>query len=119
MEQTLGVTGPQRMVIRIVGRFPGITAGQLAKILHVHPSTLTGILKRLERQNIVARRLDPRDQRRVLLGLSPKGRRFDVETEGTIEAVLQRALTGVSARQVRSTAEILRRITVCLGQISA
>ena len=49
MAATLGVTGPQRLVIRIVGRFPGISAGRLASILHLHPSTLTGILRRLER----------------------------------------------------------------------
>src|SRR5580704_311880 len=48
MERRLGVTGPQRMVIRIVGRFPGISAGELASVLHVHPSTLTGVLRRLE-----------------------------------------------------------------------
>ena len=35
MQSSLGVTGPQRLVIRIVGRFPGLTAGQLAEILHV------------------------------------------------------------------------------------
>src|SRR5438132_8459125 len=37
-----------RLVMRIVGRFPGIAAGRVAQILHVHPSTLTGILKRSE-----------------------------------------------------------------------
>jgi hypothetical protein len=39
-ETELGVTGPQRLVLRIVGRFPGIPAGHLAQLLHVHPSTL-------------------------------------------------------------------------------
>ena len=38
MEATLGVTGLQRMVLRLVGRFPGISAGHLARILHVHVS---------------------------------------------------------------------------------
>jgi len=27
--------------VRIVGRFPGIAAGRVSEILHVHPSTLT------------------------------------------------------------------------------
>src|SRR6185436_8768825 len=61
MEATHGVTGPQRLVVRIVGRFPGIAAGRIAEILHVHPSTLTGILKRLEQRQILTRRSDPRD----------------------------------------------------------
>src|SRR2546430_1703441 len=52
MEGTLGVTGPQRVVIRMVGQFPSISAGDVAALLHIHPSTLTGVLKRL-----VARRI--------------------------------------------------------------
>jgi DNA-binding MarR family transcriptional regulator len=68
MDVRLGVTGPQRLVVRIVGRFPGIPAGRLAQILHVHPSTLTGVLKRLERRGFIERRPDPRDARRASLG---------------------------------------------------
>src|SRR5688572_10921067 len=49
MLQTHGITGPQRLVLRVVGRYPGIAAGELANVLHVHPSTLTGVLKRLEK----------------------------------------------------------------------
>ena len=44
MERHLGITGPQRLVLRIVGRFPGISAGEVASIMEVHPSTLTGVL---------------------------------------------------------------------------
>src|SRR5919108_5083730 len=58
MESQHGITGPQRLVVRIVGRFPGIAAGRVAEILHVHPSTLTGILKRLEQRGILQRRSD-------------------------------------------------------------
>src|SRR6185369_8261571 len=39
MEQKFGVTGPQRLVIRIVGQFPRASAGEIARILQIHPST--------------------------------------------------------------------------------
>src|SRR6185503_5031233 len=55
MESTLGVTGPQRLVIRMVGRFPGLAAGDLASLLHVDPSSLTGILERLGQSGFLAR----------------------------------------------------------------
>jgi len=32
MESRFGITGPQRLVVRIVGRFPGISAGALADV---------------------------------------------------------------------------------------
>lgn len=110
MESTIGVTGPQRLVLRIVGRFPGISAGDLARLLHVHPSTLTGILARLEQHGSIRRRADPRDRRRSLLGLTDRGRHFDVATEGTIEAAVSRALAEISPGKVQAARDVLLAI---------
>ncbi|MGH9409800.1 MAG: MarR family winged helix-turn-helix transcriptional regulator, partial [Vicinamibacterales bacterium] len=49
----IGITGPQRLVLRIVGLSPGVSAGALAATLHVHPSTLTGVVQRLEAQRLL------------------------------------------------------------------
>lgn len=118
MESALGVTGPQRLVIRIAGRFPGIPAGQLAGILHVHPSTLTGILKRLERRHLITRRLDPRDKRRALLGLTPEGRQRDVEIHGTIEAAVRAVFDRVPESKIRDAAEVLDSFARSLDRTS-
>ncbi|HZX94764.1 MAG TPA: MarR family transcriptional regulator [Myxococcales bacterium] len=93
METSFGVTGPQRLVLRIVGRFPGIAAGRVAEILHVHPSTLTGILKRLETRGMLQRKADPRDARRALFSLTAKGRKLDTVRTGTVEQAVRRVLT--------------------------
>jgi MarR family transcriptional regulator, organic hydroperoxide resistance regulator len=122
METELGVTGPQRLVIRVVGRFPGTSAGQLAEVLHLHPSTLTGILKRLELQGLLARRLDSKDRRRVLLGLTKRGRRLNVDSEGTFEAAVRVALSELPEQKVRNAAEVLVRIGASLerrGSVSS
>jgi DNA-binding MarR family transcriptional regulator len=92
MKATYGITGPQRLVIRFVGRSPGISAGALAEILHIHPSTLTGILRRLEPRGVVQRRHDPKDARRALLGLTARGRHVDSLRTGTIEQAVSRVL---------------------------
>jgi DNA-binding MarR family transcriptional regulator len=107
MDVRLGVTGPQRLVLRIVGRFPGIPAGRLAQILHVHPSTLTGVLKRLEGRGFIERRPDPRDARRASLGLTARGRRLDVAT-GTVEGAVDRALHVAGSQQVRAAGHVLK-----------
>lgn len=114
METTLGVTGPQRMVVRIVGRFPGMSAGRLAGILHIHPSSVTGILKRLDRKGLITRRPDPRDGRRAFLGLTEKGRKIDVRSEGTVEAAIVTALASLDRKTVQSVREALVRISTVL-----
>ena len=54
MEKAIGVTAPQRLVLRFLGRFPGVTAGQLARALHVDPGTLSASVRRLEARGLVA-----------------------------------------------------------------
>src|SRR2546430_17573809 len=85
MESNFGMTGPQRLVMRIVGRFPGIAAGRVAEILHVHPSTLTGILKRLESPGLLQRRTDPRDPRRPPFIATPQRPERGTAPAGTPE----------------------------------
>jgi MarR family transcriptional regulator, organic hydroperoxide resistance regulator len=110
MESGRGITGPQRLVVRIVGRFPGIPAGKVSDILHLHPSTLTGILKRLADRGLVERRSDPRDARRALLHLTARGRTVDEQRSGTVEASVRRALGRLKPRSVRAAREVLEAL---------
>ncbi len=115
MEATLGMTGPQRLVLRLVGRFPGITAGTLAQILHVHPSTLTGVLKRLEKRGLLERRSDPLDGRKALFALTEAGKAMDVPATGTVEAAVQRALSRMSRARILNTQDVLTALAEELG----
>ena len=111
MAKELGLTGPQRLVLRIVGRFPGIPAGELASLLSLHPSTLTGILHRLERGGWLTRRSDPRDGRRILLGLSARGRALDRDDPHTIEAALGRVSDELGREAIDAAGEVLRALS--------
>jgi DNA-binding MarR family transcriptional regulator len=111
LEATVGVTGPQRLVVRLVGRFPASSAGEISELLHLHPSTLTGILKRLERAGLVERRPDPADGRRVQLFLTPRGRTIDAVRGGTVEAGVRRALSRLSPRVIASAREVLEALS--------
>ena len=110
MAATLGITGPQRLVIRIIGRFPSIHAAQLAHILHLHPSSLTPVLKRLERRRLVRRWPDERDRRRWLLGLTHWGRALNQEAPGTIEAAVHRMLKITTGHEVDVTRAVLGKL---------
>lgn len=115
MEATLGLTGPQRLVLRLVGRFPGIPAGRLAQIMHVHPSTLTGVLKRLEKRGLLERKSDPLDGRKALFALTEAGRTLDVPATGTVEAAVQRVLSRMSHARIIGTQEVLTALAEELG----
>jgi DNA-binding MarR family transcriptional regulator len=108
MRAELGVTGPQRLVIRFVGRRPRISAGELARLLHAHPSTLTGVLRRLERNRAIARKEDPVDGRRALFELTARGRLIDQERGGSVESAAQRAMRRAGLSDVGAARRVLK-----------
>jgi DNA-binding MarR family transcriptional regulator len=107
MLSTLGVTGPQRLVVRAVGRQPGISAGALASLLHLHPSTLTGVLSRLVERRLLERWGDPSDSRRALFRLTARGRRMDDVDSGTVEGAIRRVLGGQSTTAIAAAARVI------------
>jgi DNA-binding MarR family transcriptional regulator len=119
MTSEIGVTGPQRLVLRVVGLSPGVSAGDVAAILHVHPSTLTGVLQRLIAQRLLARRHDPRDRRRAVLRLTARGARANAVRGGTVESAIAEALQGVSDGDRTATKRVLERLATYLNGSAA
>lgn len=114
MEAAIGMTGPQRLVIRLLGRFPGLAMGQLAELMLVHPSTVTGVVKRLQRRGLVERRVDRADRRRAFLYLTPKGSDWRVDKGGTVETAVRRVLASTPAVKVRHAREVLTALAAAL-----
>jgi DNA-binding MarR family transcriptional regulator len=107
MARTMGVTGPQRLVIRLLGQTPGLAARDIAAILGIHPSTLTGILARLEAQSLIVRAIDSDDRRRTQFQLTAAGKRIDRDRKGTVEAAVRRALARSDVSTIEATAKML------------
>ena len=117
MESQLGITGPQRLVLRIVGRFPGLSAGELAHIVRLHPSTITGILQRLVARGLLERERDPGDSRRARLRLKPRALVFTRNSPGTVEKTVTQALTRVGASDVRAARRVLAEVARRLNEL--
>jgi DNA-binding MarR family transcriptional regulator len=118
MASVLGLTGPQRLAIRIIGRAPGMAAGELAALMHLDPSTVTGILRRLERARLITRTVDPADARRARLHLTAKARTIDRRSAGTIEAAVRRTLASLSEQEVEAAGRVLTALAEMLSDES-
>ena len=119
MSRELGITGPQRLVVRVLGLSPGMSAGEMADVLHLHPSTLTGVLRRLVSSGLVRRQADPADARRSVLALTARGQRLNVPTAGTVEASVRGALQRISADNRGVAAEVLSLVAARLSAAGA
>jgi MarR family transcriptional regulator, organic hydroperoxide resistance regulator len=116
MEGELGITGPQRLVLRVVGQFPGLSAGELAHIVRLHPSTITGILQRLVARGLLERKRDPGDSRRARLRLKPAAAAFTQTSKGTVEKAVTQALNRVGAANVHAARKVLAEIAQRLNE---
>jgi len=115
MEGQLGITGPQRLVLRVIGQFPGVSAGELAVIVRLHPSTITGILQRLVAKGLLERERDPGDSRRARLRLRPRALAYTRASAGVVEKAVTKALARVGDANVRSARKVLASIAQTLG----
>lgn len=117
MEGELGITGPQRLVLRVVGRFPDLSAGELAHIVRLHPSTITGILQRLVARGLLERKRDPGDSRRVRLRLKQDAVAYTKTSSGTVERAVTLALNHVGASKVGAARLVLAEIAQRLNEV--
>jgi DNA-binding MarR family transcriptional regulator len=119
MKASLGVSGPERLVLRIIGELPDVSPGQLAEIMHLDPSSLTGILRRLVSRRLVARRPSASDARRALLRLTARGEDLDRQRDGTVEAAIRAALAVLPQRDVAAAVSVLATVSRLLAEVDA
>lgn len=111
MEKRFGVTAQQRLMLRCIGKYPGMTLGRLASLLHVDPGTASAAVKRLEDKQLVERRRDPRDKRRLQLGLTSHGRQLDTPSVYTVEHAVEQWL---QTAPVSATATTTKHLTTLI-----
>jgi DNA-binding MarR family transcriptional regulator len=107
MVERIGLTAPQRLAVRFIGRHSGVTLGRLAELLHLHAGTVTGIVRKLEALGLVLQTRSAEDTRRRHLTLTAKGRQIDRRRKGTVEAAVKRTASVVSARELAIAAAVM------------
>jgi len=71
--QSHGITGPQALILKEVGRGKPLTAGELANNVSLSQATITDIFKRLERRCLLVRERSEEDKRRIIITLTEQG----------------------------------------------
>lgn len=77
----LGLTYPQYLVMLVLWERDGVAVSELGQRLFLDSGTLTPLLKRMEALDLVTRLRDTADERRVLITLTPAGRRLRTKAQ--------------------------------------
>ena len=67
------LTTPQLLCLRLLAQEGPLTPGALAKEMYLSQATITGVLDRLEKRDMVQRRRDQSDRRKVSIHLTLQG----------------------------------------------
>lgn len=106
----LEITMPQIKTLLVLWRMEHAPMGALAEALGIGISTLTGIIDRLVEQGLVARTVDPRDRRVVIVRLTPNALalidRLMIAARGRLSRVLDE-LSDDEIRQVLTAHHLL------------
>jgi len=88
----LGVTYPQYLVLMVLWESDEMPVNDIAKKLILNTNTVTPLLKRMEKLEIISRERSHEDERRVVVKLTSKGIRMK-ESAAQIPVVLGENLT--------------------------
>lgn len=69
-----GLTPSQHIILQLIHKLDAATPGAIAKKASITQATVTSLIDKLERQELVTRRRDDADKRRVLIDITGKGR---------------------------------------------
>ena len=107
----LGLTMTQLGVLFLLRREAGVSAGLLAERLRVTPSTLTRIVDRLVRLNLVRRQEGSDDRRLVCHCLTPEGARSLEEMARAARTYLTQVLRQLPREKVERLLEALQDLS--------
>jgi DNA-binding MarR family transcriptional regulator len=107
-----GLTTPQFNVLNILSRNPaGLRASDLASALIVDPSNVTGLLKRMKKEGLLAELSNGGDGRQYIVGLSAKGRAIWRRANLDYEKCLAALIAPISSAEIATTERVLESMS--------
>lgn len=74
LANTFGLTGPQLVCLRVLGRHGALTPSEVAKHVALSQATVTGIIDRLASRQLLTRERSATDRRNVTVTITDAGR---------------------------------------------
>ncbi|BBO73167.1 MarR family transcriptional regulator [Desulfosarcina widdelii] len=106
----LNVTASQAMVLNFLGEEDRLLANSLRQKLQITSATMTGILDRLEKLELIERQPHPDDRRAILVCLTDRGRQCATEINSIMVQANEEFLSGFNPEESGCLHQMLERI---------
>jgi len=110
-EAGVGVVRPSYLgVLMSLWNEDGLKVVELGRCAGLEPSTMTGLLDRMERDGLLARTPDPEDRRAQRVRLSEKGQGIEAIVTEVVDATVEQLLDGLSEPDTERMKHALRQV---------
>lgn len=109
---TYGLRPADFSVLSLITHNPGVTSRQLCTTLSIQPPNLVGMIKELQRRELITRRPHPSDGRAMGLHLTPTGRKLMKQAELTAAGLEEAATSRLTAAERKTLMQLLRKIYI-------
>jgi DNA-binding MarR family transcriptional regulator len=106
----LGLYQGQPSVLRALWKQDGLMHSELAELLNRSPSTITNMVKRMEKAGFVVRRPDPRDERISRVYLTSAGDSIRAAVEDVWRTFEEQVFAGFSEEELAVLCDFLLRM---------
>ena len=114
-ERVAGLTGPQLWAIKVLSESAPIMVSDLARRMYLHPSTVIGILDRLETRGLARRTRSTEDRRVVTVALTRKGKDAVKKVPVVAQGLLLTGLEDLSDADLRLISKGIELLVGILG----
>lgn len=97
-------------VLLSLWREDGLPLGELARRSGLEPSSMTGLLDRMERDGFAFRSPDENDRRVQMIYLTDEGRNIEGPVMNVVDKVLSDVFEGVSEADFKKTQTLLKQV---------
>lgn len=115
----LDLTFPQALVLTVLGEEGPVPISHLAQLTGSANSTVSGIVDRLERLNLVARVRSGEDRRVIYVALTDQYRDMQKQMEPSVSAYLSKLLRELSDKEMASICAALDKLDTTLQRAEA
>jgi MarR family transcriptional regulator, organic hydroperoxide resistance regulator len=105
-----GITGPQLWALKTLSQYGSLSQGQLSEKMYLHPSTITGLVDRLERKGYAERDRNQKDRRVVKVQLTTKGKTLAKATPNPIHGKMIYGLRNCKKKELSSIYDSVQRL---------
>jgi DNA-binding MarR family transcriptional regulator len=115
---TTGTSERRRQLLPLLLQEGEVSHAALSRRLGVDGATVTRLVKQLESEAAVNRRLDPTDNRFTLVSLTENGRQTAIELQEARRQFQRRLLAGVTREEQKTVIRVLEQVRRNLERIT-